>query len=197
MFTSLLSPLRPLAFAGALVLAVGLSPQAEASVLVPLDTRALVERAERIVVGVVEGQTSRWLDESRTTIVTDVRIRVQRAMLGAQPGEVITVRRLGGTVDGIGMRVHGEASYTQGEEVLVFTERRGASSFAVGMAQGKMHVATEDGRRVVRVDLGGAELLGPGVAVTAQPAGPRPLEDLIRDIQSLVAQKQKKQKVQP
>lgn len=191
----LLSPLRRLFF-WALLLCAGLSAGAHASVLVPLDTRALVDRAERIVVGVVEGQTARWLDESRTTIVTDVRVRVQRAMLGAQPGEVITVRRLGGSVDGVGMRVHGEASFSQGEEVLLFTERRGASSFAVGMAQGKLHVAVEDGRRVVRPDLAGAELLGQGLTAAAA-AGPRPLEDVLREIQSLVAQKQKRQKVQP
>ena len=45
-------------------------------------------------------------------------MRVSRAYKGAvKAGERVVVRREGGSVDGIGMRVYGAASFTVGEEV--------------------------------------------------------------------------------
>ncbi len=159
---------------------------AQASILVPLDLRALAARADRVVVGVVEDQAAHWVDEGHSAIVTDVHIRVRQALAGAQPGEVITVRRLGGSVNGIGMRVYGEASYTTGEEVLVFAERRGDAYWTVGMTQGKMEVFQQGGVRMARVGLAGAELAAPGrvaqSVAPAQPPGPRPLDDVLREV---------------
>src|SRR6185436_3718004 len=133
----------------ALLLLGALWRPAAASLLVPLDTAQLVARAERIVVGTVVGQKSHWTDDG-ATIVTDVRVRVTGAMLGAREGEIITVRRLGGTVKDVGMRVFGEASYSDGEEVLLFAERRGDAYFSVGMTQGTLHVTSQGGRKMAQ-----------------------------------------------
>lgn len=158
------------------------APPAGASVLLPLDTAQLVARAERIVVGTVVGQESRWADGG-STIVTDVRIRVTRAVLGAREGEIITVRRLGGTVGEIGMRVFGEASFQDGEEVLLFAERRGGAYYSVGMTQGTLHITQQGGRRMAQVVLGGAEILGR----TGVTPGVRPLEEVLDEVRSALA----------
>ncbi len=170
-----------------LVLPLVLCHPAAASMLRSLSTADLVTRAERIVVGTVESQNAHWVDESHSAIVTDVRIRVTRGLKGAGDGQVITVRSLGGSVDGIGMRVFGEASYTPAEEVLLFAERRGEAYYSVGMAQGKLRVSTEGGQKTVRSDLSGAELLPStsGGTSTAAP-GPRLLTDMIREVSGIM-----------
>src|SRR6185312_11756962 len=82
----------------AAAICVGLA--AHATVLVPLDTRALTQRAERIVLGTVESEVSRWSGDHQA-IYTDVTIAVTRAYKGAvKPGERVVVRREGGVVDG-------------------------------------------------------------------------------------------------
>jgi hypothetical protein len=161
---------------------------AEASLLAPMTTRQLVERAERILVGVVEEQSARWTGEGQSSIVTDVRIRVTRAMRGVREGEVITVRRLGGVVGEIGMRVFGEPTYTVGEEVVLFAERRGDAYYSVGMALGKLHVYSEGGRKLVQTDLQGAELLGPDGRVQRLVPQRRTLDDLLQEVGALMQQ---------
>lgn len=179
------------ALAGLLLMGLlSLAGGALATQLEPLDLGALTARASHIVVGVVEGQRALWSDAARSSIVTEVRVRVTRGMRGAREGEVVTLRRLGGSVDGIGMRVVGEAGFSVGEEVLLFAEPRGEALSAVGMAQGKLHVATEGGRKVVYGSLAGAELVpGAGAARAAATAGPRPLDDVLREVAALVQQK--------
>lgn len=181
-FRSLLRAL----YAAPLIWLLAHAPGARASVLVPVSAEEMVARAERVVVGTVEGQQSRWADLGHTVIVTDVRVRVTRGMRGAKDGEVITVRHLGGTVDEIGMRVYGEARYAAGEEVLLFLERRGAAYFSVGMTQGKLHITPADDKnpRRVHADLQGAELLQSGRPVA--PTGPRPLDDVLREVSALI-----------
>ena len=77
-----------------------------------------------------------------------------------------------------------------GEEVLLFAEPRGEALSAVGMAQGKLHVATEGGRKVVYGSLAGAELVpSAGAARAAAMAGPRPLDDVLREVAVLVQQR--------
>lgn len=179
----LLPGLLAFALGGALTIPL-VAATAQATQLQPLDLAALSERASAVVVGVVEGQRASWTDAQRSSIVTDVRVRVTRALRGAAVGEVVTVRRLGGSIDGIGMRVAGEAGFTQGEEILLFAEGRGGSLYSVGMTQGKMHVATENGRKVVYGSLAGAELVASPAGVrSAAAAGPRLLDDVLREVQ--------------
>src|ERR1700749_2103086 len=136
---------------------------ARATVLVPLDTKALTARAERIVLAVVESQTAKWSSDHQA-IYTDVTLRVTRAYKGSvKAGDRIVVRREGGELDGMGMRVYGAAGFVVGEEVVVFTETRGNASWTVGMTQGKLHVTVgNDGIKRVSASLG-------DVAFTATP----------------------------
>lgn len=166
---------------GALLLLGGV---ARATVLAPLDTRALTERADRVVLGTVESQVARWTDDHEA-IYTDVTIRVTKSYKGpVAPGQTLVVRREGGVVDGIGMRVYGAASFAVGEEVLVFLETRGGATYTVGMTQGKLRVFVgADGQKHVAANLA-------DVAFTRADAhvalGPRRLDDVERQIRSYV-----------
>jgi hypothetical protein len=159
---------------------------AHATVLVPLDTKALTARASSVVLGTVESQVARWTDD-RQAIFTDVTIRVTRAYKGTvKPGERVVVRREGGVIDGVGMRVFGAASFSVGEEVVVFLEMRGGAPYTVGMTQGKLRVFTgDDGIKHVSASLGDVAFTRADAAKqTLQP--PRRLDDLEREVRGYV-----------
>ena len=168
---------------------------AAASVLVKLSLKDLAGRADHALVGTVEAVTPRLIGGNH--IVTDVRIRCTRELLGVPVGTVFTVRHLGGEVGELGQRVFGEASYRVGEEVLVLAEERAGAFYAVGMAQGALHIERDaaSGERRVHVDLSGAELQG---AAAAEPtANGANVETVIGQLQSLLAGKQAAQRATP
>lgn len=175
-------PPRSLSHALWLFPALLVSSGARASVLAPLDLPSLVAHADRVVVGTVESEVSRW-NAAHNAIYSDITVRVGRALKGdAQGGDLVTVRREGGEVDGVGMRISGAAHFAAGEEVLLFLERRGAAYWTVGMAQGKMHVAVVGGRRLVYRNTAGIEFL----SAPAPEAAVRPLDDLAGEIEAEV-----------
>lgn len=101
-----------------------------------------------------------------------------------KPGDALVVRREGGAVGGIGMHVFGAASFTVGEEAVVFVEQRGAASYVVGMAQGKLRVITlpSGEKQVAAPELSGIAF------VNGQPAPrmqPRALEELEQKLRAL------------
>lgn len=164
---------------------------AHASLVEALDLPALVGEAEHVVVARVVSETSHY--DERGRIVTDTTLQVEETLKGDRaPGAAIVVRRLGGVVDDIGMRVAGEASYTIGENVLVFGTRfrAGGALRTVGMAQGAIRIVEKNGERwaqssgvaAVRRDAHGRMKRAP----LAVPA-PRPLDDLLDEIRTLVA----------
>lgn len=160
---------------------------AHATVLVPLDTKALTARAERIVLGTVVSQVARWTDD-HDAIYTDVTIRVTRVYKGAvKPGEEIVVRREGGVVDGMGMRVYGAASFTVGEEIVVFLETRGNAQYTVGMTQGKLRVTVDNqGVKHVAAAFGDVAFTRPAIPTTQVVTQPRRLDDFEREVRSYV-----------
>jgi hypothetical protein len=126
-----------------------------ATMVVPYDLDALTDHADRVALATVESVQAHWTSD-HGTIVTDVLLRVEVPLKGAlRPGDLVSVRREGGEVDGIGARVIGAAQFAVGEEVVAFLEQRGAFTWTVGMAQGKLHVATVAGRRVTVRDVSG------------------------------------------
>ncbi|MSP58841.1 MAG: hypothetical protein EXR72_00600 [Myxococcales bacterium] len=158
-----------------------LAAPARASTILPLDLRELCAHADQILVARVESQTARW-NSDHSAIYTDVSLRVSRSMKGeAVEGELVIVRREGGEAEGMGMLVTGAARFSDGEEVVVFLERRGAARWTVGMAQGKLRVATVAGKRVALRSVAGLEF------TARQAGGPplppsRPLDELLADI---------------
>ncbi len=118
---------------------------ATATTMIRLDLPEMVHTADTVIHGTVRRVESRWSGDRRR-IFTDVEIQVNESLKG-EPGSTVLVVQPGGRVGDIGQVVHGMASFTLGEEVVVFLDRRGVQSFQVtGMAQGKYQVQREEGR---------------------------------------------------
>ncbi|MDB4994697.1 MAG: hypothetical protein JWM74_2129 [Myxococcaceae bacterium] len=122
------------------VLSPPLTRDAAASSIEPLDVEALSARADRILVGHVDSVESHFIAPGSRYIVTDVTLTTERSVLGGAPSNHFVVRHLGGAVGKLGQLVYGEASYRVGETVILFASERQGAFFAVGMAQGVMHV---------------------------------------------------------
>jgi len=156
----------PLSTLLAAALLIGLP--AAATTMLRIELSELAQTSDTVVHGTVRRLESRWSGD-RTRIVTDVEIQVTETLKG-QAGSTVLVVQPGGRVGDIGQVVHGLASFSEGEEVVVFLERRGTSAFRVtGMAQGKYQVrrsADERSALAVPESTGDALLLDP---VTRQP----------------------------
>jgi hypothetical protein len=128
-----------------------LSLAASATTMLRADLPELAQTSDAIVHGTVRRVESRWSGDGRR-IITDVEIQVTEALKG-QAGGTVLVTQPGGRVGDIGQRVSGLATFTPGEEVVVFLERRGKQAFRVsGMVQGKYQVQrSEDGKSVMAV----------------------------------------------
>ncbi len=146
---------------------VGLTvPDAHASVSIPLAFHTLARSADRVLVGTVGESISLWEDDAGGSrrIVTYHRVRVDRQASDDVPGDV-WVRCLGGTVDGVGQRVEGEAALRTGLRALLFLTSRADGTFSVlGLAQGMYPIKRSDD---------GVERLGaprsPGIVLQPQP----------------------------
>jgi hypothetical protein len=151
----------------------------------------LARGADAVVHGVVRRVESRWSGD-KMRIVTDVEIQVTESLKG-QPGGTVLVTQPGGKVGDIGQVVHGLASFAQGEEVVVFLEKRGAKAFRVAsMAQGKYQVQrAADGKSVMAVPEDSEALLLDPVTrkPTASSARPVTLEELKAAIRAAVQEK--------
>lgn len=94
-----------------------------------LDMKALGRSAVRVISGVVESVGPHQLatfsegpEAGVTVVYSDATIRVDRTLRGeaAAKAERVSVRLLGGTVDGYAFVYHDEAQLTQGDQVIVF-----------------------------------------------------------------------------
>lgn len=168
-----------------------LAPSAEATVMVRLDLDTLVGRSDQVVVGKVRASKSRWSSETRKRIITDTEIVVEETIHG-KAAKVITVRTMGGVVDGIGMRVVGTARFRVGQRVLAFTEKRGTNRWVVGMRQGLFHVAADThGKEIVSRSVRGLSLMrrtpeGLKRAPSDALDTPQPLRPFIEKVQRRV-----------
>ncbi len=141
---------------------------AAATTMLRMDLTGLTQAADTVVHGTVRRMESRWSGDHRR-IITEVEIEVTETLKGQASSTVLVVQP-GGHVGDIGQIVHGLASFSPGEEVVVFLNRHGPEAFQVtGMAQGKYQVRrSEDSRSVLAVpeSTGDTLLLDP---TTRQP----------------------------
>lgn len=168
----------------AVLLTCALSQSARATVVVALDTAEMVKRSDRIVRGHVVDRRARW-DDAHERIYTDVTIRVDESYKG-KGGQMMVVRRLGGTVDGIGMRTIGEVEFDAGEEVFLFVRRVGPEIYqVVGLSQGKLHIARDKSGARAILNTSGAALVTPDGKAAPAPNPVRALADLEREVRAL------------
>ncbi|HJL19144.1 MAG TPA: hypothetical protein RMH99_26000 [Sandaracinaceae bacterium LLY-WYZ-13_1] len=184
------SPWLGAAIAGLLI---ALASPAHATISEALSLPELVAEADHVVlVTCVDERTSR---DARRRIVTDFTLRVEEAMKGgARPGSTLTMRRLGGALGDLGMRVEGEPHLEVGRRYLVFlrTLTDGTTLRPVGMSQGVMPVQEEAGARMVQPGGGGMALMQRGSDGRLRPAPaallhPRPYVDVRGRVERLVA----------
>ena len=119
----------------------------EASMVVKLDTEALVKTAEVIVMGKVQFQPKPYQDAkgtilSRVTVAVDQFLKAPQSM---QDSKMIELVQLGGTYDGKTLTVAGMPSFKLSERVILFLRKNPhtAAYDVVGLAQGKYEIRTE------------------------------------------------------
>jgi hypothetical protein len=172
----------------------GLSATAVASVVKALSLEDMTRKADMIVVGVGAEAQSRRNDDGRL-IVTDVSVDVQQVLKGAtKAGDDVIVTLLGGSLDGLGLSVPGEASIPIGKPALLFlyrTGKEGRDLRVVGMAQGVMPMQGEPGALLIIPGGAGSELVERGSDGKLSPAPgallrPEPAANVLERVRKLV-----------
>lgn len=125
---------------------------AKATTVIPPTFNQLVADAEFIFQGKVTDSHSFWTGEgAQQCIVTDVSFRVEEAIKGV-PGNVYTIRMLGGTVAGTTMAVSDAPTFKVGDREILFVQHNGTQFIPlVGIMHGRFHLETDAaGRETVR-----------------------------------------------
>jgi hypothetical protein len=179
----------------ALVAVLGTAAPASATLIETMDLRALVRAADHIVLATVERTEARY--DALDRIVTDATLRVEECLHGpASRGSTIVVRRLGGVLGDVGLRVEGEPSFEPGERIVLFARVSSGEGVLrpVGMSQGVLPVRhSGSGGETVLPGGEGLLLVRRGADGRLQPApgaltGPESLDALLERIRALVAE---------
>lgn len=121
-----------------LVVALSWAGQPGAAVAqVPRSADALSDFAPLIVRGRVMDVGARW-DAAVGTIYTYVTVDVAEAWKGTPPAPRLVLKVLGGRVDGLELRIHGQAAFAAGEDVALWLEvrPRDGTLYPAGLAAG-------------------------------------------------------------
>jgi hypothetical protein len=170
--------------------ALALATPAEATIIEAVSLEELVQRSDHVVIGVVLAEVPHY--DERGRIVTDVRIRVESSMKGStRTGDELMIRRMGGVIGDIGMRVEGEPEFDVGDRRLLFLRDRSAYCRPVGMSQGVLPVRVENGQTWVESGTTGLALVRRNgvelVPTTGAVTEPVRLEAMIARIATLLS----------
>jgi hypothetical protein len=91
-----------------------------ATTVIPLGIESLTRMSTHVVEGKAVSSTSQWNAE-HTFIFTYTQFEVQKTLKGQAPNTV-TVRQIGGTVEGITQKVAGVRHWRPGEEAVLFLQ---------------------------------------------------------------------------
>jgi hypothetical protein len=164
---------RTLLRAGCLgVVSALVARNAEASVFRALSLDALIGASARVGVATSLAAECRYAEIAGVRrIVTDTRVRVDRALVGETTDTELLIRTLGGVVGDQGERVEGEAELRINESGLLFlVPLDGGEHGVVAMAQGHYPLRA-DGAGVHRLAL--SPRLPRMLRASALPAGER------------------------
>jgi hypothetical protein len=167
-----------------------------ASLILALDTPAMVERADAIAVVDVASVSAAW-DDEHERIFTTIDLAVVDVWKGPMtPATHVKIVQPGGTVGDVQMKVFGMSLFSPGERALVFLRGTAQAASVLGMAQGKRPLTREaaTGRWMVRApDKAGASFVAPNARANAATGKApifetslRPLEELRAEIRGLV-----------
>jgi hypothetical protein len=131
-----------------------------------------------VIRGRVVGQASRWTGGGRR-IFTSVQVTVGEIWKGAAPA-VVRIEVPGGAVGGIAQRVDAAPAFDDGEDVVVFLDRRGDGWQVHGLALGKFRV--EGGE--ARPGLEGLQFAPGEIPAGEREVGRMPLAELERRVRA-------------
>ena len=156
-----------------------LATAASATTLLRWDTLELARRSGAIVQGHVRSVHSHYSGDGMR-ILTDIDVQVDSVWKGTVGDEVRIVQE-GGNIEGLAQRVDGMASFTEGDEVVVFLDGPRAERYALtGMAQGKFRVDRSAVPRAIPESLNDVELIDPKTKKRMKPDAAPVLLDRLR-----------------
>lgn len=114
---------------------------ARATTVIAPDFDSLVNRADYVVRAVVKSVTCEYRATPQgRAIFTKVELQVLETITGTPPSPLV-LELLGGTVDGVTMRVHGVPKFQVGDEDILFVQNNGRQFYPlVGIMNGKYPV---------------------------------------------------------
>lgn len=175
-----------------LALTLVCSSMAWATVMKFADLGRLIELSDVIVHGTVVDQKT-YFDMGQGFVVTDTTVRTDTPLFG-KIGPNVTFQQWGGTHEGRRHVLPGDATFTKGEEVILFLYRGNEGSnqglFLSAMAQSKYRVyKREDGRTMVVRDLDQvAFLVAPGQpGMQHRQERPETLKSFLATLESEIA----------
>ena len=121
----------------------------------PLETMS--SRSFDIIEGKVQEVVQKW-DEEHKFIYTYITIQVHHSYKDKLNGKV-TLKQIGGSLDGFTTHAPSQPAYSEGEDVLVFLNQQGDFYETFGLVQGKFNVSVLDSEKIVKRDLNINELL--------------------------------------
>ncbi len=181
---------------------VALQTSPALALMIKLGLEDLSKEADFILRGEVTEVRSEW-SEDKTVIYTYITLTVKERIAGQYEAETVTIKQLGGEVDGIGMSVSDSAVFKKGEDAIVFLKPdrsqqavrlqqagRGVITEIVGKEQGKYTVAEDEvtGTQAITVNKGtfgtktGQMVTGTGKMI--------PLEDFVGQIKKIKEERQ-------
>jgi hypothetical protein len=147
----------------------------------------MLETSSLVVVATPVSRNSHWaVVGSKQRVVTDSTLEVAWSLHGEDcAGKDIVVRTLGGTVEGIGQIVYGEARLILGQaSVLFLVPGHDGVYYVMGMAQGHYPLEpTDGGEWTLKTSLGLHGVLEIGRSAAAVLSGRR-----LSDVPALIAE---------
>jgi hypothetical protein len=146
----------------------------------------LTKKSATIALARVEDVSSRW-DENHKEIYTFISLKVLDGVKGSHKNDVLTIRQLGGTVDGLISVVPAMPSFKTGEEVVVFLSPndRAGYPWVMGLQQGKYSVSSDaNGFKQVWQDVDGLRVVTPDGKVQEGTAAPQPLNSFLDGVRT-------------
>lgn len=175
-----------------IVTAVCMSGLSFATTVIPPSFDELVSHAQIIFQGTVTDVRSQWAGEgTQRHIVSYVTFKVDDTFKG-NPGNQITLRMLGGTVDGETMEVSDAPKFKRGDRDVLFVENNGTQFIPlVGIAHGRFHVRKDANGRDVIYKNNGSPLTATDQVAREQGAEGPPiaLQQLKQAVQTRAAQR--------
>ncbi|MBL8922043.1 MAG: hypothetical protein JNJ54_24550 [Myxococcaceae bacterium] len=146
-----------------LVLALLAPLSALATVVLSMSMEEMATRAPLVLRGTVHRVDTQW-DEAHAGLWTTSEVVVREVLKGPARTTVL-VKQPGGTLNGFSQRVSGVASFTPGEDVVLFLEPAVDAPDAfvpVAMSAARVSLVQKGGQTIATRDLSGLTFASPG-----------------------------------